>query len=133
VIVCGVAAGAADVATAGSFPCRWNYDLHAGLRDGYVTAGANASCGGRSGSLTLTVRLYGWTSTTKRWRVDRAQTKTYANLNGNRYVEVAERCRLGKARADFVWILRSGGRVVARNVVHTAAIATAPGCRLVPR
>ena len=116
---------------AGSFPCRWNYDLHAGLREGYVTAGANASCGGRSGSLTLTVRLYGWSPTTKRSRVDRAQTKTFTNLAGNRYVDVAERCRLGKARADFVWVLRSGGRIVARNVVHTAAIATTPACHLV--
>ena len=41
----------------GPFPCRWRFDLEAGLRTGYVTAGNSADCSGRQGSLTLSVRL----------------------------------------------------------------------------
>lgn len=124
--------GAAPTRDTSSFPCRWKWDLEAGLRDGYVTAGNSADCGGRRGSLTLSVRLFKWDPATKTWRTEKAQTKTFRNLNGNRYLELAEPCTSSTVRAVFGWILRdTGGTIVSRNTVKTKSLRVpGPGCRI---
>ena len=110
-------------------------DLEVGLRSGYVIAGENTACVGRSGSLTLTAQLYSWDFKAKRWRLDHKQTRSWTNPNGRRYVELQERCRAGKVRADFHWLLRdSSGGIVATNVVHTKSVAVpGPACHIVLR
>jgi hypothetical protein len=127
-----VASGAGHAAGT-SFPCRWTWSLHDGLRAGYVTAGSNADCGGRSGSLTLSARLLRWDPNSKAWHTDRAQTKTWTDLRANRYVELAEPCVASTVRAVFGWILRdSSGAVVARNSVKTGSLKVpGPGCKIV--
>jgi hypothetical protein len=114
-----------------SFPCQWRYDLEAGLRQGYVTAGASAACAGRTGSLTISARIQRWNPKTRRWRKDKAQTQTWRDLSHNRYVELQERCRAGVVRADFHWTLRDGGgRVVARESVQSKGVRVpGPDCR----
>ena len=130
-----VFAGGARAQAAASFPCRWNYDLEVGLRPGYVIAGENTACVGRSGSLTLSAQLYSWDYKAKRWHLDRTQTRTWADPNGRRYVELQEKCRPGKVRADFHWLLRDGGgSVVASKVIHTPSVAVpAVDCHIVLR
>jgi len=49
--------GPTDAPAASSFPCQWHWSLQDGLRPGYVTAAINGDCGGRNGSLTLSIRL----------------------------------------------------------------------------
>ena len=123
--------GAVFAGAASSFPCRWNWDLEAGLRAGYVTAGNSADCGGRSGSLTLSVRLFRWIPKSKSWHLDRAQTQTFRDLRPHRYLELAEPCLTSTVRAVFGWILRdAGGAVVARNSVKTGTLKVpGPGCK----
>jgi hypothetical protein len=118
-------------ASSSSFPCRWTYDLEAGLRTGYVTAGNNASCGGRSGSLTLSARLQRWDPRSKTWRLVKAQTKTFRDLRANRFLELAVPCVASTVRAVFGWILRdTSGAVVARNSVTTGPLKVpGPGCK----
>jgi hypothetical protein len=115
-----------------SFPCRWKWDLQAGLRDGYVTAGNSAHCGGRSGSLTLSARLLRWDPESKTWHTVRAQTRTFRNLRANRYIELAEPCTASTVRAVFSWILRnSRGSVVGRNTVKTGSLKVpGPDCKI---
>jgi hypothetical protein len=115
-----------------SFPCRWKWDLQAGLREGYVTAGNSAHCGGRSGSLTLNVRLLRWDADSKTWQTARAQTRTFRNLRANRYTELAEPCAAATFRAVFGWILRnSRGSVVGRNTVKTGSLKVpGPECKI---
>ena len=76
--------GAGHARGTSSFPCRWSWALQDGLRNGYVTAGNNADCGGRSGSLTLSARLLRWDQKSKRWHTDKAQTRTWRDLRANR-------------------------------------------------
>lgn len=117
-----------------SFPCRWKWDLEAGHRDGYVTAGNSADCTGRRGSVTLSVRLFSWNPRAKRWRLDRAQSKTFTNLSGNRYLELAKPCVTSTVRAVFGWALRdSHGMVVSRNAVTTGTLKVPAVCRFVIR
>jgi hypothetical protein len=115
-----------------SFPCRWNWDLQAGLRDGYVTAGSSAHCGGRSGSLTLSVRLLRWDPDSKTWQTVRTQKRTFKSLRGNRYLELADPCVASTVRAVFGWILRnSRGSVVGRNTVKTGSLKVpGPDCKI---
>lgn len=131
VVPAGASSRAGHAGGSSSFPCRWTWDLQAGLRAGYVTAGNNASCGGRSGSLTLSARLFSWDRKRKRWHLDKARTRTWRDLRGNRYVELAEPCVGATVRALFGWILRdSGGTIVARNSVKTASLKTpGRGCK----
>jgi hypothetical protein len=121
-----------DAGDKSSFPCHWNWTLQAGLREGYVTAGNNASCGGRSGSLTLSARLLRWNPRSKRWHTEKAQTRTWRDLRANRYLELAEPCVASTVRAVFVWILRdSGGTVVARNAIKTGSLKVpGPACKI---
>jgi hypothetical protein len=140
VLIVTFALGSAALASSGggyaagtsSFPCRWNWDLQAGLRDGYVTAGASADCGARSGSLTLSARLLRWNPKSKRWHVDKAQTRTWRDLRAHRYIELAEPCVTSTVRAVFSWILRdTGGTVVARKTVKTGPVKVpGPGCKI---
>jgi hypothetical protein len=129
VVASALAAAAASSATAGfagatqSFPCRWTYALDAGLRDGYVTAGNTADCGGGAGSLTLSARLLKWNPKSKTWHSDRAQTRTWRDLRAHHYVELTEPCVTSTVRAVFGWVLRdTGGAVVARNSVKTGSL-----------
>jgi hypothetical protein len=120
----------AHSSAASSFPCRWTWDLQYGLRNGYVTAGSAADCSGRSGSLTLRVRLLQRDQGTSTWHTVKARTRTFHHLNGNRYVEVATPCVAAKFKAVMRWILRNpGGGVVARHVVRTAVVTVpSPNC-----
>jgi hypothetical protein len=119
---------------ASSFPCRWNWSLYDGMRPGYVTAGSNADCTGRQGSLTLSVRLLKLDPMTKAWHQVKAQTKTFRHLNGSRFVEVASPCVATSFRAIFRWTLRDARHVVvARHAVNTSKlVVTSPGCRFIP-
>ena len=106
-----------------SFLCTWKWDLEAGLRTGYVTAGNSANCAGRQGSLTLSVHLLRLSPKSKKWNVDKAQTRTWTDLRANRYVEVAERCSKSTVRAVFDWVLRDTGRtVISRHSLTTASL-----------
>ncbi len=98
-----------------------------------MTVGNSAACSGRSGSLTLSVRLLGRTSPTKPWHVDRARARTFTDLRHNRYLVLEERCRASTVRAVFGWILRdSGGAVVSSYSVKTATLKVpGPDCRFV--
>ena len=114
---------AAHASAAGSFPCRWTWDLQYGLRPGHVTAGNNADCSGRAGSLTLRVRLLQRDQGTSTWHTVKTRTRTFHHLNGNRYVEVATPCVAAKFKAVMRWTLRNqGGGVVARHVVRTGVV-----------
>jgi hypothetical protein len=117
---------------ASSFPCRWSYSLYDGMTKGYVTAGSNADCTGRRGSLTLSVRLLRLDPTTKVWDKVKAKTKTFRHLNGNRFVEIASPCIAAAFRAVFRWTLRDTRKViVARHVVKTGKLTvTSPNCEL---
>jgi hypothetical protein len=117
--------------TAG-FPCRWRFDLEAGLRTGYVTAANSADCSGRQGSLTLSVRLLRWDPASKAWHTAKVQTKTWRNLGGNRYLELAKPCTVSTVRALFGWTLRNtAGAVVARHSLRTASLKVpGPGCKI---
>ena len=119
---------------ASSFPCRWSYSLYDGMRAGYVTAGNNADCTGRQGSLTLSVRLLKLDPMTKAWHNVKAQTKTFRHLNGNRFVEVATPCVVASFRAVFRWTLRDTRKViVARHLVKTRKLVVDSGsCRFIP-
>jgi hypothetical protein len=129
-----VAMGALAVghtAAGSSFPCRWTWDLQYGLRPGYVTAGNNANCSGRAGSLTLKVRLLRRDEATHQWRAVRRRTRTFHQLNGNRFLEVATPCVPAKFKAVMRWVLRNpGGAVVARHVVRTGVV-TVPSANCV--
>jgi hypothetical protein len=134
-VLAGIGTGSAPARASrsgGSFPCRWRWDLQAGLRDGFVTAANSADCSGRTGSLTLSVRLLRLNPKTRKWRADKKQTRTWSNLSRNRYIELSEKCVGGTVRAEFGWILRdSGGSVVARNAVRTPPYRDpGPGCRI---
>ena len=115
-----------------AFPCRWRFDLEAGLRPGYVTAGNSADCSGRQGSLTLSVRLFRWEPASKAWHTAKAQTKTWHDLGGNRYLELAKPCTVSTVRALFGWTLRNtGGALVARHSLRTASLKVpGPGCNI---
>ena len=115
-----------------SFPCRWSWELRDGFRPGHITAGNNADCAGRAGSLTLSARLLRWNPKTKKWHTDRAQTRTWTNLKGNRYVGLDEPCVTATVRAEFGWILRdTGGSVVARHSLKTAPLKVpGPDCKI---
>lgn len=115
-----------------AFPCPWRFDLEAGLRTGYVTAANSADCSGRQGSLTLSVRLLRWDPASKAWHTTKAQTKTWRNLRGNRYLELAKPCVASTVRAVFGWTLRStGGTVVSRHSLRTASLQVpGPGCMI---
>jgi hypothetical protein len=118
--------------TKASFPCRWRFDLEAGLRAGYVTAANSADCSGRQGSLTLSVRLLRWDSASKAWHTAKAQTKTWRNLRGNHYLELARPCVVSTVRAVFGWTLRNtAGAVVGRHSLRTASLKVpGPDCRI---
>jgi hypothetical protein len=122
-----------SVHAAPSFPCRWNWSLFDGMRPGYVTAGNNADCTGRQGSLTLGVRVLKLNPATKSWQTVRTGTKTFKHLNGNRFVEVATRCAAASFRGVFRWTLRDArGTVVARHLVKTRSlVVTSPDCKLI--
>jgi hypothetical protein len=115
-----------------SFPCRWRFDLEAGLRTGYVTAANSADCSGRRGSLTLSVRLLRWDPASKAWHTAKVQTKTWRNLGGNRYLELAKPCVVSTVRAVFGWTLRNtGGAIVSRHSVRTASLKVpGPDCKI---
>jgi hypothetical protein len=115
-----------------AFPCRWRFDLEAGLRTGYVTAANSADCSGRQGSLTLSVRLLRWDPAGKAWHTAKVQTKTWRKLGGNRYLEVAKPCTVSTVRALFGWTLRNtGGALVARHSLRTASLKVpGPGCKI---
>jgi hypothetical protein len=119
---------------ASSFPCRWSYSLYDGLRPGYVTAGNNATCTGRQGSLTLSVRLLKLDPMTKAWHTVKAQTKTFRHLNSPRFVEVATPCVVASFRAVFRWALRDTRKaIVARHLVKTPKLVVNSGsCRFIP-
>jgi hypothetical protein len=103
------------------------------MRPGYVTAGNNADCSGRRGSLTLSVRLLRWYPSSKSWQAVRTTAKTFKHINGNRSLEVATRCAAASFRAVFRWTLRDArGGVVARHIVKTSRlVVTSPDCRLI--
>ena len=126
------AEGPAVVRTRASFPCRWRFDLEAGLRTGYVTAANSADCSGRQGSLTLSVRLLRWDPASKAWHTAKVQTKTWRNLGGNRYLELAKPCVVSTVRAVFGWTLRNtGGAIVSRHSVRTASLKVpGPDCKI---
>ena len=115
-----------------TFPCRWRFDLEAGLRAGYVTAGNSADCTGRRGSLTLSVRLLRRTPPSPAWHTAKLQTKTWRNLRGNHFLEVARPCTASTVRAVFGWTLRNtGGAVVARHSLRTASLKVpGPACKI---
>jgi hypothetical protein len=115
-----------------AFPCRWRFDLEAGLRTGYVTAADSADCTGRRGSLTLSVRLLRLTPPSTVWHTAKAQTKTWRDLRGNHFLELARPCTASTVRAVFGWTLRNtGGAVVARHSLRTAALKVpGPDCRV---
>jgi hypothetical protein len=121
---------AAHTSAASSFPCHWTWDLQYGMRPGYVTAGDNANCAGRPGSLTLKVQLLQRDEATDSWRTVKRRTRTFHHLNGNRFLEVAAPCAPAKFKAVMRWVLRNpGGAVVARHVVHTGVVAVpGPNC-----
>jgi hypothetical protein len=131
-LVVAVATGPASGGAASSFPCRWNYSLYDGLTKGYVTAGNDANCTGRQGSLTLSVRLLRLDSTTKVWHTVKAKTKTFRHLTSNRYVEIASPCVAAAFRAVFRWTLRDTRKlIVARHRVKTPKLVVAsPNCEL---
>lgn len=105
------------------------------MRPGYVTAGNNADCGGRRGSLTLGVRLLRLDSVTKAWHTDKKKTRTFRNLGKNRYLEIAEPCAAATFRAVFRWTLRNtSGAVVARHAVKTSPlVVNSPDCKITLR
>jgi hypothetical protein len=115
-----------------TFPCRWRFDLEAGLRTGYVTAGNSADCTGRRGSLTLSVRLLRRTPPSPVWHTAKAQTKTWRDLRGNHFLELARPCTASTVRAVFGWTLRNtSGVVVARHALRTASLKVpGPGCKI---
>jgi hypothetical protein len=115
-----------------TFPCRWRFDLEAGLRAGYVTAGNSADCSGRRGSLTLSVRLLRRTPPSPAWHTAKLRTKTWRNLRGNHFLEVARPCTASTVRAVFGWTLRNtGGAVVARHSLRTASLKVpGPACKI---
>ena len=102
------------------------------MRPGYVTAGNNADCGGRRGSLTLGVRLLRLDPVTKAWHTDKKKTRTFRNLRKNRYLEIAEPCAAATFRAVFRWTLRNtSGAVVARHAVKTSSlVVNSPDCKI---
>jgi hypothetical protein len=122
----------AVVGTKTAFPCRWQFDLEAGLRTGYVTAANSADCSGHQGSLTLSVRLLRWDPASKAWHTAKVQTKTWRNLGGNRYLELAKPCTVSTVRAVFGWTLRNtGGTIVGRHSLRTASLKVpGPGCKI---
>jgi hypothetical protein len=126
------AAHAAIVRAKAAFPCRWRFDLEAGLRTGYVTAANSADCSGRQGSLTLSVRLLRWDPASKAWHTAKAQTKTWRDLRRNRYLELAKPCTVSTVRALFGWTLRNtAGALVARHSLRTASLKVpGPGCKI---
>jgi hypothetical protein len=117
---------------ASSFPCRWSYSLYDGMRKGYVTAGSNADCTGRQGSLRLSIRLLRLDPMTKVWRKVKAKTKSFTHLDGNRYVEIASPCVAAAFRAVFRWTLRDTRKVIiARHLVKTPKlVVVSPNCAL---
>ena len=129
-LVIGMVIAAAHAHAASSFPCRWTWDLNYGHRVGYVTAGNAADCGGRAGSLTLSVRLLQRDETTHQWHTVKKRTRTFHQLRGNRFVEVATPCVGAKFKAVMRWTLRApGGAVVARHLVRTGVVTVpSPHC-----
>ena len=130
-----VAPSGASVSTLRSFPCHWNYDMYVGLHKGAVSGGESADCAGVGAKLTLSARLFGWSSRRHRWLLERAVTRSWTNPTGNLYVEVIEPCRPGKNRAVYTWLLRDhSGRLIAHQVIRTAAVSDpGPNCAYVLR
>jgi hypothetical protein len=128
-----VLASTASGRAASTFPCRWSYSLYDGLRQGFVTAGDNADCSGRQGSLTLSVRLLRLDPATKTWHTVKNRSRRFRHLSGSRFVEVASPCAATSFRAVFRWTLRGpGGAVVARHRVSTRRlVVTSPDCQIV--
>jgi hypothetical protein len=124
------AARPASAVAVSAFPCRWNYDLHVGLRAGYVTGGESADCTGQHGTLTLRTQLYRWIPAKRKWRLDRSASRSWLNPTGNRFVTFQEHCARGKVRATFSWVLRDGSRhVIAQNSIQSTSVADpGPGC-----
>jgi hypothetical protein len=126
--VVGVGSGQA----ASAFPCRWNWSLFDGMRPGYVTAGSNADCTGRRGSLTLSIRVQKQDPATMAWQTVKARHKTFRHLNGNRGLDAATPCVAATFRGIFRWTLRdAGGAVVARHRVKSGKlVVTGPNCAI---
>ena len=131
----GASSTSSATARAGSFPCRFNWSLFDGLKRGYVTAGNNADCRGRRGSLTLGIRLLRLDPATKVWRTDRKKTRTFRNLRANRGLEIAEPCAPATFRAIFRWTLRDpSGAAVARHTVRSGSLVVVdPDCQVMLR
>jgi hypothetical protein len=127
-----VVGGPAMAGDSKPFPCRWNWSLLDGYRPGYVTAGNNADCGGRRGSLTLGVRLLKLDPVTKAWHTDKKKTRTFRILNKSRYLEIAEHCEAATFRGVFRWTLRNtSGAVVARHTVRSSSLVVkSPDCKI---
>jgi hypothetical protein len=127
-----VVGGSAEAGDSKPFPCRWDWSLFDGMRPGYVTAGNNADCGGRRGSLTLGVRLLKLDPVTNVWHTDKKKTRTFRNLGKNRYLEIAEHCAAATFRGVFRWTLRNtSGAVVARHTVRSSSLVVkSPDCKI---
>jgi len=118
---------------ASSFPCQWHWNLQDGLRPGYVTAGINGDCGGRNGSLTLSIRLLSKQRNAKQWHTDTFKSQTWSSLNGPDRLGVQARCAAETIRGTFGWTLRDQrGAVVSRKVLRSAPLVVpGPSCRLI--
>lgn len=112
------------------FACSWNWSLTDGLRRGYVVSGNSAVCGERSGSLALSTRLQEWDAAELRWRTAGLERRAWSDLGPHHFVEVVRRCDGGRYRAEFSWVLRSGGRVVSRLALTKGPITAPVGCQI---
>ena len=129
------AAAAGKTTAAGTFPCRWNYNLYVGLHTGYETGGENADCTGKSGTLTLAARLYRSLPGSHIWRLARSRSRTWVNPTGNRYVEFSRPCTPGRIRAIFTWALHDpdGHRIASHTITTQPINDTGPGCKYILR
>jgi hypothetical protein len=133
VVVLALLSAPAAARAPSQFPCRWSWSLFDGMREGLVTAGANANCAGRRGSLTIGVRLLRQNPVTHAWHTVKARSRTFRRLGRSRFVEVASPCVPAVFRAVFRWTLRdTHGAVVARHRVRTQRLpVTSPACKLI--
>jgi hypothetical protein len=72
------------------------------------------------------------TPPSKAWHTAEAQTKTWRNLHGNHFLEIARPGVLSTVPAVFGWTLRNGsGAVVSRHEVRTGSLKVhGPGCKI---
>ena len=111
-------------------PLQVELELATNLRSGYAVAGANANCAGRSGSLTISVRLQQQDPRTHKWRNLKASTRRFHDLRKARFVQVASRCTSTARRtyrARLSWTLRNTSDVVVSHLPYTAGPVTL-GC-----